>query len=331
MGVFSFVGSGGGTLGVIFGGALTQALGWQSIFVVNLPIGAGVLLLAPRLLDRDVPTGARPRLDVPGAILVTGSIMLGILGCVRAGTDGWGSATTLGLLGAAAAAMVAFVAVEARVSAPLVPLGMFRSRAVSAANGLSVLLRAAMFSWFFFSALYLQRVLGFSALETGLGFLPATLVIGAFSYSLTARIVGRMGMRAPFVTGTALLALGLGSFALAPVGGSYVADVLPGMLLMGVGGGMLFLPLLLTATTAVAPQDAGVASGLVSTSQQLGGALGLAVLAAVAAARTEHVRATEPALSAMAAGFHVAFLAGAALAALAAVIGLAMLPAKPDG
>lgn len=329
MGIFSFVASGGGTLGVIFGGVLIQALGWRSIFVINLPIGVAILALVPRLVERDAEASAGRRLDVLGAVTVTGSVMLALLGCVRAGTDGWGSPTTLGLLGGAAATMVLFVVVEARAAAPLMPLRLFRSRELSAANGLAALLRAAMFSWFFFSALYMQRVLGFSALETGLGYLPAMLVIGVFSYKLTAVIVGKVGARGPFVAGSALMGLGLGSFALAPVGGSYAAHVLPGMLLIGVGGGMLFMPLILTATASVGREDAGIASGLVTTSQQLGGALGLAVLVALAAARAHHLGATRSALNAPDGGFHAAFLVGAALALVAAAIGWALLADRP--
>ena len=329
MGVFSFVGSGGGTLGVLRGGALTDALGWRSIFLINLPIGTAVLVLVPRLVERDATASAERRLDVLGATTVTGSVILTILGCVKASSDGWRSITTLGLLAGGAATLVVFLAVEAHAVFPLMPFRLFRSRPLVAANVLAVLLRAALFSWFFFSALYMQRVLGFSPLETGLGFLPATAVIGAFSYSLTARIVGRVGVRAPFVAGTVLVALGLGSFALAPPDGRYAADVLPGMLLVGVGGGLLFLPLILAATASAAAEDAGIASGLVSASQQLGGALGLAALATVAASRTEHFRATKPPLTALTDGFHLAFVVGGALGLLAAAIGLVLLPSRP--
>jgi hypothetical protein len=329
MGVFSFVASGGGTLGVIFGGVLTQAGGWQTIFLINVPVGAAVLVAGPRLLECDTSSVARRGLDLLGALSVTGAVMLAILGCTNANSNRWGSPATPSLLAGAAALMVAFVAIEARVPAPLIPLRMFHSRALSAANGLAALLRAAMFSWFFFSALYMQRVLGFSALGTGLGFLPATLVVGAFSYKLTARIVGKAGVRLPFAGGAWLVALGLGSFALAPADGSFATNVLPGMLLIGIGGGLLFMPLILTATGSAGAQDAGIASGLVSTSQQLGGALGLAVLASVAAARTRQLSASKPPLEALTGGFHLAFLVSAGLAATAAALGLALLPDRP--
>jgi MFS family permease len=187
-----------------------------------------------------------------------------------------------------------------------------------------------MFGWFFFSALYMQRALGFTALQTGLGYLPATLLIGAFSYALTARIIERRGVRAPLVAGALLSALGLASFALAPADGSFVANVLPGMLLLGTGGGLLFMPLILAATTSAAPRDAGSASGLVSTSQQLGGAVGLAVLAALAASRARHLRAGHSQIAAVTGGFHLAFALSAALALVAAVIGFALLPAAAE-
>jgi len=314
MGVFTFVASGGGLLGVLLGGALIQGVGWRSIFVINLPAGLAILALGPALLEPGRPRDARARLDVAGAVLVTVATMLALLGCVRAGTDGWGSPTTLGLLAAALVALDGFLVAEARSAAPLVPLGLLRSRELSGANVLAALLRAAMFSWFFFAALYLQRVLGFSALGTGLGFLPAMALIGVCSAVVTPRLVGRLGTRPPFVAGAGLLALGLLLFALAPAGGSYVVHVLPGMLLIGAGGGTLFMPLMLAATTSAGARDAGLASGLVSTSQQLGGALGLAVLATVAASRSDAL-----------AGFHVAFAVAAALALTAALGGAALL------
>ncbi len=309
MGAFSFVASGGGTLGVIAGGALTQAAGWRSIFLINVPGGIGVVMLTQRLLDGDRPSAAPRRLDLLGAVTVTAAVMLASAGCIEAGAQGWTSVRTLRLLAGAIVAMVVFVIDEARAPRPLIPLGVFGSRRLSVANGLAMLLRAAMFSWFFFASLYMQRVLRFSPLETGLGFLPATLMIGAFSYALTPRIVGKLGIRLPFALGAALVALGLVSFALAPGDGTFAVDMLPGMVLLGTGGGLLFMPLILAATTSIGAEHAGLAAGLLSTAQQLGGALGLAVLATLPATRT----------------YQLAFLVSGALAAIAAVIGAALL------
>lgn len=270
MGIFSFVAAGGGTLGVLLGGALTQATGWRSIFLINLPTGAVILGVARSPPSSECNRRAGQRLDLLGAVTIASSLMLAILGCSRANSSGWTAGITLTLLSGALAIFMLFLVVESRAPAPLMPLGMFRSRGLASANALAVLLRAAMFSWFFLSPLYMQRVLEFSVLETGLGFLPATLIIGAFSYSLTSRIVSKIGVRAPFVAGAVFVALGLGSFALAPPGGNYAANVLPGMLLIGVGGGLLFIPLILTATSSVHADHAGIASGLVSTSQAWG-------------------------------------------------------------
>lgn len=261
-------------------------------------------------------------------MLVTAAVTLLLLGSVHAGSDGWLSGVTLALLLGGVLAVGAFVAVERRVASPLVLLNILRSRSLMAANVLAALLRAALFSWFFFAALYMHRVLGFSALDTGLGFLPATIVIGGL-YPFAARLVARHGARLPFVAGTVLLALGLVVFAGAPVDGSYAAHVLPAMLLTGCGGGLLFLPLILTATTSVDRVHAGQASGLVNTSQQLGGALGLAVLASMAATRTGHLRATHSTMVSLIGGFHLAFTVSAALAALCVAVGAATLPSRP--
>ena len=269
-----------------------------SQLMINLPTGAVILGVARSLPSSECNRRAGQRLDLLGAVTIASSLMLAILGCSRANSSGWTAGITLTLLSGALAIFMLFLVVESRAPAPLMPLGMFRSRGLASANALAVLLRAAMFSWFFLSPLYMQRVLGFSVLETGLGFLPATLIVGAFSYSLTSRIVSKIGVRAPFVAGAVFVALGLGSFALAPPGGNDAANVLPGMLLIGVGGGLLFMPLILTATSSVHADHAGIASGLVSTSQQLGGALGLAIIGSLAASRTGLLRRDHSYLSA---------------------------------
>jgi len=219
-----------------------------------------------------------------------------------------------------------FVRIESRASAPLVPLGLFRLRNLATANVVGVLWAAAMFAWFFLTALYLQLVLGYSPLEVGLAFLPGNLIMGALSLGLSARLVLRYGIRTPLVAGLSMAGVGLLLFARAPVDGSFVVDVLPGMILLGIGAGIAFNPVLLAAMSDVEPQDAGLASGVVNTSFMMGGALGLAVLASVAASRTDSLEASgESALDALNGGYQLAFLAGALFALLAAAVGGALL------
>jgi EmrB/QacA subfamily drug resistance transporter len=329
MGVFGFVAAGGGTLGVLFGGILTDVLNWHWIFLVNVPIGIGVCLLAVRLLPGG--TGARggPRLDVLGAITVTAALMLAVYAIVNGNQAGWTSAQTLGLLGAAAVVLAGFIALESRVQAPLVPLGLFRLRNLATANAVGVLWAGAMFAWFFLSALYLQLVLGYSPLQVGLAFLPANLIMGAFSLGISAKMVMRFGIKRPLSIGLLLAGAGLALFARAPVGGHFASDVLPSMILLGIGAGMAFNPVLLAAMGDVEPKDSGLASGLVNTSFMMGGALGLAVLASVAASRTNHLLAAGHGhVAALDAGYHTAFLIGALFALVAAGLGAGLLRVK---
>jgi len=317
MGIFGFVVSGGGTIGVLMGGVLTNAFDWHWIFLVNLPIGVLVFWLSRFLLPADRAPDRRERMDVAGAVLVTAALMLAVYAIVNGNDSGWTSVQTLGLLAGAVLLMAVFLGVEARAPAPLVPLRLFRLRTVASANALAVLVAGAMFGWFFLSALYLQRVLGYSALEVGLAFLPATITIGGFSLGLSAKLVMRFGIRTPLTAGFVLFAVGLALFARAPVDGAYAADVLPGMLLLGLGGGIAFNPLLLAAMSEVAPTEAGLASGIVNTSQMMGGALGLAVLASLAASRTDSLRDSGHTLvSALNGGYHAAFIAASAFAAV---------------
>jgi len=326
MGVFGFVASGGGTIGVVAGGVLTDALDWRWIFLVNLPIGVLVFALCLRLLPRDQAGIRRERVDVAGAVLVTAALMLAVYAIVNANSAGWSSAQTIGLLAASAVLLAGFVGLEARVRTPLVPLRLFRLHNVAAANVLAVLVASAMFGWFFLSALYLQRVLGYSPLEVGLAYLPATLVIGGFSLGLSAKAVMRFGVKLPLAAGLGLFAVGLALFARAPVDGSYVLDVLPGMLLLGLGGGLSFNPLLLAAMSDVETTEAGLASGLVNTTQMMGGALGLAVLASLAASRTSTLSASgDSAVVALNGGYHAAFLVGAGLAAVGCLLALLLI------
>ncbi len=326
MGVYGFVCAGGGSIGVLLGGVLTDAFTWHWIFLVNLPIGVAVFALCLVLLPGERGQAAGARLDVGGAVTVTTALMLAVYAIVNGNEAGWTSLQTLGLLAAAAVLMAVFLAIESRVPTPLVPLGLFRLRNVAVANIVGVLWAAAMFAWFFISALYMQLVLGYSALQVGLGFLPANLIMAAFSLGLSARIVMRFGIRLPLAAGLLLAALGLALFARAPGGGQFVTDVLPGMLLLGLGAGMAFNPLLLAAMSDVAPGESGIASGVVNTAFRMGGAMGRAVLASAAAARPGHLTGVgaQP-LVALNGGYQLAFLLGAVFAALAALLGALLM------
>ncbi|MGH3002046.1 MAG: DHA2 family efflux MFS transporter permease subunit [Gaiellaceae bacterium] len=326
MGVFGFVMSGGGSIGVLAGGVLTDLVGWHWIFLVNLPIGVVVTVAGLKLLPA-VHTGAeRTRLDLPGAAAITGAMVLAVYAIVNGNTAGWTSVQTLGLLAAAAVVAAAFVAWEARADAPLMPLGVFRHRNLSVANVVGILWAAAMFALFFLSALYLQLVLHYSPLEVGLAFLPGNLIMMAFSLGLSAKLVMRLGFRAPLAFGLTVAALALFWFARAPVHGSFLVDVLPAMILIGIGGGLAFNPVLMAAMSDVEPKDAGLASGISNTAFMMGGALGLAVLASLASSRTHHLTAGgQGTLAALTGGYHAAFALGALFALAAAALGAIFL------
>ena len=322
MGVFGFVLAGGGPLGLLLGGVLTDLLSWHWIFLVNVPIGIAVYALCLKLIPAEGELAATGRLDVAGAVLVTTSLILAVYAIVNGNDKGWTSAQTLGLLIGAGILMAAFIVLESRVSAPLMPLRILMLRNVATSNVVGVLWAAAMFAWFFLSALYLQLVLGYSPLQVGLAFLPANLIMGAFSIGLSAKLVMRFGIRAPLVAGLSLAALGLLLFARAPVDGTFVVDVLPSMILLGFGAGMAFNPVLLAAMSDVEPSESGLASGVVNTAFMMGGALGLAILASLAASRTSSLRDSgSSALEALNGGYHLAFLVGALFAVAAAAVG----------
>jgi MFS family permease len=326
LGVYGFVCAGGGSIGVLLGGLLTDALSWHAIFLVNLPIGLAVYALCIRLLPAHQGSVHDGRLDLAGAATVTTSLMLAVYAIVNGNEAGWTSAQTLVLLAVAAALLTAFLVIESQVQAPLMPLSLFRLRNVATANVAGVLWAAAMFAWFFISALYMQLVLGYSPLQVGLAFLPANLIMAAFSLGLSARIVMRFGIRGPLAVGLLLAASGLALFARAPVHGGFMVDVLPGMILLGLGAGVAFNPLLLAAMSEVSASESGLASGVVNTSFMMGGALGLAVLASLAAARTNALLASgASAESALNAGYQLAFVIGAVFAAAAGVIGAAFM------
>jgi EmrB/QacA subfamily drug resistance transporter len=326
MGVYGFVCASGGSIGVLAGGLLTSSLNWHWVFLVNLPIGAVVFVLSLLLLPASPDRSTAVRLDIAGAATVTASLMLAVYAIVNGNEAGWTSAQTTGLLGGAVLLLALFLGIEARVRDPLMPLGMFRLRNVATANVVGVLWAAAMFAWFFISALYMQLVLGYSAMQVGLAYLPANLIMAAFSLGLSARLVMRFGIRLPLFTGLLLAALGLAWFAQAPVDGVFTLDVLPSMILLGLGAGMGFNPVLLAAMSDVAPTESGLASGLVNTSFMMGGALGLAILASLAAAGTDDLLASGiGSAAALTGGYHIAFGCGAVFAVLSSLLGAALL------
>ena len=283
MGIYGFVCAGGGSIGVLLGGLLTHALSWHWIFLVNLPIGIAVYALCVSLIPATRGQASGERLDITGAATITLSLMVAVYAIVNGNGAGWTSTQTLSLFGAAAVLFALFLWTEARVKSPLVPLGLFRLRSVLISNIVGVLWCAAMFAWFFISALYMQLVLGYTPLQIGLAFLPSNLIMAAFSIGLSARLVMRFGIRLPIVAGLALAALGLALFAPVPVDGTFMVNVLPGMVLLGLGAGAALNPVLLAAMSEVGPEESGLASGVVNTSFMMGGALGLAVLASLAA------------------------------------------------
>jgi len=319
MGVYGFVCSGGGCLGVLLGGMLTTALGWHSVFLVNLPIGVLVFALCLRLVPVTRADLQHRSLDMVGAATVTAALMLAVYAIVGGNEAGWTSLRTLVLLAASAILLCAFVAIESRVRAPLMPLALFRLRNIAISNVVGVLWAGSMFAWFFISALYMQTVLGYSPLQVGLAFFPGDLVMAIFSLGLSAKLVMRFGLRRPALAGLLVAALGLVLFALAPRDGDFLLHILPGMVLLGIGGGMAFNPVLLAAMSDAKPEDAGLASGLVNTAFMMGGALGLAVLASVAAARTAALGGAASPV-ALTSGYHCAFVVGAVVATVAALL-----------
>jgi EmrB/QacA subfamily drug resistance transporter len=330
LGVYGFVASAGGSIGLLAGGVLTEAISWHWIFFINLPVGIATAVLALRLVEAQPGLGLKAGADLPGAVLLTGGLMLGVFTILEVPNTGWTAARTL-VLGAVAIALVgAFVARQARVATPLMPLRLLRSRAVAGANAVQALLVVGMFGMFFLGALYLQQILGYDPLEVGLAFLPSTVVMGFMSLRGSAALGARYGIRPVLLGSLVLIAAGMVLFARTPVGGSFAADVLPAMVLVGAGAGLGFPTLVAVAMSGATPQDAGLASGLVNTSAQVGGAIGLAVLATLAAGRTEDLAgAGESASAALNGGFHLAYIVGAVL--VAAAVALAAWVTHPAG
>ncbi len=326
IGVYGFVASGGASIGLLAGGVLTEAINWHWIFFVNLPVGVAVTLLALRLVDHTEGIGLKRGADVPGALLLTAGLMLGVYSLLEAGEQGWGSTQTLGLGGVSLALLAAFVARQARIENPLMPLRLFKSRNVSAANVIMGLLVVGFFGMFFLGALYLQGILGYSALEVGLAFLPSCIVMGTLSLGYAEKLIMGIGPKATLVTGLSFAAVGLVLFSRAPVDATYWVDVAPVQLLLGAGAGLSFPALMTLAMSGATPSDAGLASGLVNTTVQVGGAVGLAVLATLATSRTEGLRADgESVAAALNGGYHLAYLVGAGLTVVAIVVAVVVL------
>jgi MFS family permease len=326
MGVYGFVCAGGGSVGAMLGGVLTSSLSWHWVFLVNLPIGLAVMLASLRLLPAAAGTATSRHLDVAGAVTVTSALMLAVYAVVNGNQIGWLSPRTLGQLAIAIVLLAIFLWTEARVHAPLMPLRLFRLRNLVVSNIVGVLWAAAMFAWFFLSALYMQLVLGYGPLEVGLAFLPANLIMAMFSLGLSAKLVVHFGIRRPLAVGLAFAALGLLLFSYASEHGHFLTDILPGMLLLGLGAGIAFNPVLLAAMNDVGPSESGLASGVVNTAFMMGGSLGLAVLATLAAAHTQVVLAEGGShAAALVAGYRLAFFVGACFAGLGAVLGATLL------
>src|SRR3954464_10483794 len=329
IGVYGFVASAGGSIGLLAGGVLTDAISWHWIFFINVPIGIVTGYLALRLID-DVPgIGLKAGADVPGAVLLTGGLMLGVYTILGVSEHGWGSTQTLGLGGVSVALLAAFIVRQARIPNPLMPLRLFRSRNVAGANLVQALLVVGMFGMFFLGALYMQRILGYDALQVGLAYLPMTVVMGTMSFRFTGQLNLRFGPQATLVPAMAFIVAGLLLLARTPVDASYATDLLPAMILIGLGAGLGFPSLMQLAMSGATASDSGLASGLVNTSVQVGGAIGLAVLATFATKRTEGLLADgESAAEALNSGYHLAYLIGAGLVLVAIAVAFTVLRAR---
>ncbi|HEU5253901.1 MAG TPA: DHA2 family efflux MFS transporter permease subunit [Solirubrobacterales bacterium] len=326
IGVYGFVASAGGSIGLLLGGVLTDAISWHWIFFINLPIGIAVAVLAKRVVANPDGIGLSEGADFPGALLLTSSLMLGVFTILQIENWGWGDSRTLVLSAISAVLLALFIFRQARIENPLMPLRLFRSRNVAGSNVLQALLVAGMFGMFFLGALYLQRVLDYSPLEVGLAFLPTTIVMGGLSLGFSEKLIMRFGPRTTLIPGVCLVVVALLLFARTPVDGNYATDLLPPFLLIGIGVGTSFPAIMTLAMSGATPEDAGLASGLVNTSMQVGGSIGLAVLATLSTERTNSLLADgEGQLQALTSGYHVAYLIGAGLAAIAVAIAVFVL------
>jgi EmrB/QacA subfamily drug resistance transporter len=328
LGILGAIAGSGAAIGVLAGGVLTEYVGWEWIFFVNVPIGLGALALVPRYVSESRADGLTRHFDTAGAVTVTGSLMLLVYGLTQTTNNGWTSIQTIGALAGSAVLMAAFLWIENRSRSPLVPLGFFRRRTPTAANVIGLGLGTMVFGMFFLLSLYMQQVLGFSALKTGVGYLAVALTAVVAS-GIAQALVTRLGVKPILAIGMGLLGGGLAYFTQVSPNGSYLGDLLPGFLLIGVGLGFSFVPVSIAALAGVTGKDAGLASGLINTSQQIGGALGLAVLATVSTTRTENLLADgkDPA-TALTSGFQIAFWVGVGLAAASLVATLVALRRK---
>jgi EmrB/QacA subfamily drug resistance transporter len=326
IGIYTFVAVGGGSIGLLAGGVLTQTINWHWIFFVNLPIGVATALFAVRLVEDRPGLGLTAGADLPGAALLIGGLMLGVYTILGVAEHGWGSTQTLALGAVAIALLAVFILRQARIANPLMPLRLFQSRNVTGANLVQALLVVGMFGMFFLGALYLQRVLGYDALQVGLAYMPMTLVMGTMSFRFTAQLNTRFGPEATLLPAMAAIALGLLLLARTPVDANYAIDIAPAMVALGLGAGLAFPSLMTLAMSGATPSDSGLASGLVNTSAQVGGAIGLALLATLATERTENMLSDgESTASALTSGYHIAYLVGAGAVLLASAIALRTL------
>lgn len=321
MGFFGFVAAGGGAIGVFLGGILTGAFDWHWNFLVNIPIGIIVFALCYFLLPHSRQEKSPGHLDLAGAVTVTSALILAVYAIVNGNIVGWITLETLGLLAASLALFGTFLAIEQRVSGPLVPLSVFKLPNISIASVIGILWSAAMFAWFFMSALYMQLILGYTPMQVGLSFLPSNLIMAAFSLGLSARIVMRFGTKKPLALGMACVALGLFLFSAAPIHGIFVMHVLPGMILLGLGAGLAFNPILLAATARVPQEESGLVSGVLNTAFMMGGSLGLAILASLASYVTMRALTDGAVYSTgLLSGYHFAFMVGGVFAIIAAFL-----------
>jgi EmrB/QacA subfamily drug resistance transporter len=325
LGILGAIAGAGGALGVLLGGILTQYAGWEWIFFVNVPIGLGALLIVPRVVHESKATGLAQHFDAAGAVAVTGSLMLLVYGLTESTSAGWSSTRVIASLVASVVLMVAFLVIESRSDEPLVPLSVFRRRTLAGANAVGFGLGTAVFGMFFLLSLYMQEVLGFSAIKTGLGYLAVALTSIAAA-GLAQALVTRLGVRPVLSIGLAALALGLAYFTQVSVDGSYVTDLLPGFLAVGLGLGFSFVPVSIAALAGVAQREAGLASGLINTTQNIGGAVGLAILTTVSTTHTDNLIADGTGqLSALTQGFSLAFWVGSGFAVAALIVTLVTL------
>jgi EmrB/QacA subfamily drug resistance transporter len=331
-GVYSFVASAGASIGLLAGGILTQAISWHWIFFVNIPIGIAAAGLSARLLENDRGLGLRKGADVIGAVLVTAALMLAVYTIVQTSQFGWTSAHTIGFGGLSIILLTGFVARQATAKNPLLPLAMFRPRNVWGANLVQFLLVAGMLGFFFMSSLYLQRVVGLNPLEIGLAFMPVAVTIGVLSLGMSARLTTRFGARTVLVPALVLVAAGLGLYTRVPVHSSYLIDLLPGMVLLGVGAGLVFPALATLAMSSATDSDSGLASGLLNTTAQVGGALGLAVLATLAASQTGRLLVGgDTVAAALTGGFRMVFGISAGLIVAGILLAVTVLQKETTG